>query len=275
MLETPQNPQFKQISNCPAISLVILCYKTGHKIHRFLDAVIAVLDSITSNWEIIMVGNYDEGSDDKTPIVVQEIAAKHSRIRAVTKVKLGKMGWDARSGLEVCRGSVIGLIDGDEQMVAEDIAKAYRILMAGQADVVKTYRKTRYDSWVRRVNSCIYNFIYNLLFPGYYINDVNSKPKLFRQSAFEQLQLKSNDWFIDAEIMIQARRYRFKLIEFPTVFYRSIHRKSFVRFSAVFEFLKNLFKARAIEFFIGRNCKKRVRDKTNHAFDLRAATKAD
>lgn len=236
-------------SECPDISLVILCYKTGDKIYNFLNRAIKSLESVTANWEIILVGNYWPATDDATPKIVKEIASSNPKIQAVTKPKEGGMGWDARSGFDLCRGKIVALIDGDEQMVAEDIAKGYQILTSKEVDLVKTFRQQRHDPWIRRINSLIYNIIYNAIFPGYFVQDVNSKPKILRKSALEQMGLRSNDWFLDAEMMIRARRLQLKFIEFPTIFLRSIHRKSFVRISAIFEFLKNLIVARFQEFF--------------------------
>jgi len=250
-MQLVKEKEIKKMSNGePDISLVILCYQTGHKIHRFLSEVIDSLNTVTINWEIVLVGNYVAGKQDATPDVVREIASKDPRIRAVAKAKRGWMGWDARTGLEQCTGKTIGLIDGDEQMIPQDIAKAYRLLIGERADMVKTYRSKREDPWIRSINSYVYNLIYNLLFPGYLVFDVNSKPKFMTRSAFRAFQLTSEDWFLDAEMMIQARRHRLKLVEFPTVFHRAVNRKSFVRFSAIFEFIRNLMVARWREFFI-------------------------
>lgn len=233
----------------PDISLVILCYQTGEKIHKFLNLVLDNLNALTQNWEIILVANYLEGVPDQTPEVVREIARKNSKIRVVAKPKEGWMGWDARSGLAECRGKTIGIIDGDEQMVAGDIQVAYKMLVEGKYDLVKSFRTVRHDPWIRQVNTRFYNFIFALLFPGYPIWDVNSKPKIFTREAFQKLKLTANDWFLDAEMMIQARRHRLKLGQFPTVFHRAVHRKSFVRFHTIFEFIHNLFRARFQEFF--------------------------
>lgn len=233
----------------PDISLVILCYQTGQKIHAFLNRVIENLDELTPHWEIVLVGNYHEGVPDDTPAVVREIAKNNPKIRAVAKPKEGMMGWDARSGFAECTGKTIAIIDGDEQMVAVDIQKAYKMLVSGGYDLVKPFRTVRYDPWIRQVNTRVYNFIYNLLFPGYPIRDVHSKPKIFTREAFQKIELTANDWFMDAELMIQARRYKMKLGEFPTVFHRAVHRKSFVRFHTIFEFIKNLVRARVCEFF--------------------------
>jgi hypothetical protein len=80
------------------------------------------------------------------------------------------------------------------------------------------------------------------------VRDVNAKPKMFTRRVYEQLELTSDDWFIDAEIMIKARRFVWKVAEVPTVFYKNLQRQSYVRFGAVFEFIKNLAGARLQEF---------------------------
>ena len=56
--------------------------------------------------------------------------------------------------------------------------------------------------------------------------------------------------FIDAEIMINARRLKCKIEEFPIIFYDIDERSSFVKFGAVFEFIINLIKYRIKEFTI-------------------------
>lgn len=232
------------------LSVVVLCYRAGERAKVFVNSVISCLNSLSINWEIVLVGNYIKDTDDNTPTVVQELASSNPKIKAIAHPKEGWMGWDAREGFRLCTGSVIGFIDGDEQMNAEDIGTAYRFIKDEGYDVAMTYRKTRRDPWIRRINSKIYNFTFNAFFPGYPIHDVNSKPKLFKREAFQKLHLTSNDWFLDAEMMIQCRRLRFKLKQFPTVFHRASYRKSFVRCDTIFEFIVNLFKARIKEYFL-------------------------
>jgi len=69
---------------------------------------------------------------------------------------------------------------------------------------------------------------------------VNSKPKIFTRDAYARLHLTSTDWFADAEMMIQACYRGFRIIEIPTLFLENVHRRSFVRVSAILEFLKNM-----------------------------------
>ena len=62
------------------------------------------------------------------------------------------------------------------------------------------------------------------------------------------MHLASDDWFLDAEIIIKARRLKLKIGEVPTKFYKCEYRKSYVNWRAIFEFIKNLFFARIKEF---------------------------
>lgn len=43
------------------------------------------------------------------------------------------------------------------------------------------------------------------------------------------MNLKSNDWFTDAEIMIEANRLKLRICDIATVFYNNERRSSFVR----------------------------------------------
>jgi len=113
------------------------------------------------------------------------------------------------------------------------------------------------------LNSKIYNFIYNCLFPGYPIHDVHSKPKIFRREVFDSLKLTAKDWFLDAEMLIQCRRYGYRIKQFPTLFKPAAYRKSFVKFDTVFEFFVNLTRARYREFFVDVDSFKHKRNKMN------------
>ena len=93
------------------ISVVILCYGAGRRIYNFVNRTVKLLDRFITSWEIVLVGNYNEGMDDETPGIVKEIASKNEKIKAVVMPKQGRMGWDARSGLKAATGKYICLID--------------------------------------------------------------------------------------------------------------------------------------------------------------------
>ena len=233
----------------PALSVVVLCYGAGRQAEPFVRQVIDNLERETDDWELVLVANYWEGRSDETPGVVRAIAAKDPRIRVVAEPKQGMMGWDVRAGLAAATGDVISFIDGDGQVSAEDLVRVYRTLVTEKCDLAMTYRETRGDSAYRAAISLVYNGLFKGLFPGVPLRDVNSKPKVMTRAAYESLKLTSDDWFIDAEIVIQARRHRFAVREIPTTFRALENRDSFVKPGALFEFVRNLAVARAREFF--------------------------
>ena len=116
-------------------------------------------------------------------------------------------------------------------------------------DLAKTYRAKRNDSSYRRLISVGYNILFKLLFPGINAWDMNSKPKIMTREFYEKMNLESNGWFIDAEIMIFARRLQARIGEVQTVFFSMDSRPSFVKPFSILEFLVNLFWYRVKEFF--------------------------
>lgn len=234
----------------PEISIVILCYKEGNLIKQFTKRTSDMLEANKiHDYELILVGNYHQNSDDQTPRVVAELAGQNPKILYVAKPKQGMMGWDMRSGLREASGRYIAVIDGDGQMPIEDLVRVYRKIKAEKLALVKTYRAERGDNRWRKFLNTIYNLFFRILFPGLNSKDINSKPKIMTKEAYQKLSLESDDWFIDAEIMIQARRFNFKIGELPTSFKElSGQRKSFVGLSTIFEFIKNLIIFRLAEF---------------------------
>lgn len=227
----------------PDFSLVVLCYRTGKSIIPFIDRICETLSYCNFTWELVLVGNYIEGSADETPEVVQALAQTRPNIRTVVRPKVGMMGWDMRMGLNAARGEYIGVIDGDGQFPAESIIACLLKAKTQNLDLTKTYRVRRDDGFHRRLISVVYNLLFKIMF-GLQIHDVNSKPKVIRRSKYELLNLESDDWFADAEIMIRAQQAGLSIGEIPIHFTVNEARSSFVKPKAIIEFATNLFRYR-------------------------------
>ena len=232
----------------PEISVVVLAYRSASTITSFVYSLVDSLEKEKLSWEIVLVGNYFEGVGDQTPEVVRGIAERDSRIKAVAEIKKGMMGWDMKSGLHAATGRTLAVIDGDGQMLSSDVIRVYQLMKTNELDLAKTYRAERNDGSYRRLISVVYNILFKLLFPGINAWDMNSKPKIMTREFYEKIHLESNGWFIDAEIMIFARRLHAKIGEIETVFLSMDSRPSFVKTLSILEFLGNLFWYRVKEF---------------------------
>jgi glycosyltransferase involved in cell wall biosynthesis len=232
----------------PDLSVVVLCYRSGDAARSYAARLGKVLlDAGIDNYQLVLVGNYVAGSGDTTPDVVRELAAGDPRIVCSAVEKQGMMGWDMRSGLSLATGEHLAVIDGDGQVLVEDLVRIYRLLREQGLDLAKTYRTRRGDGLKRKLFSLVFNGLFHLLFPGLPARDINAKPKILTRSAYERLDLRSDDWFIDAEILIQARRLGFRIGEMETEFLGLTGRRSFIKMASVVEFLYNLLRYRILE----------------------------
>ena len=236
--------------DAPELSVVVLGYRSADTIENFVKSLVHSLEEEKLMWEIILVGNYFQGIGDRTPEVVRKIADGDSRITAVTQVKKGMMGWDMKTGLQAASGKTLAVIDGDGQMPSGDVIRVYRLMVKDGLDLAKTYRAERNDGYYRKLISLVYNILFRLLFPGINAWDMNSKPKIMTREFYEKISLESNGWFIDAEIMILARRFGIKIGETETVFHSMDTRPSFVKPLSILEFLGNLLTFRIKEFIV-------------------------
>lgn len=234
----------------PQISVVILCYKAGEQVRTIVTRMKTSLEKRGLLYELILVGNYHAGQEtaDTTPGIIRELAEADKTLVPVLRVKEGMFGWDVRSGLATATGDTIAFIDGDGQMPAEDVVRVYDALQSEKADMAQTFRVKRFDGKERIFISKVFNILMRIFFPRVRIHDTNAKPKIFTRDAYAKLDLHSDDWFVDAEIVIQATKLGFKVAEIPTVFLKNEHRSSFVKVSSIVEFLRNLIRYR----FTGR-----------------------
>ncbi|HEV7507543.1 MAG TPA: glycosyltransferase [Thermoanaerobaculia bacterium] len=232
----------------PDLSVVVLCYRSGDGARSCAARIGKVLaDAGIVDYQIVLVGNYVAGSGDTTPDVVRELATGDPRIVCSAVAKQGMMGWDMRSGLSLATGACLAVIDGDGQVLVEDLVRIYRLLREQSLDLAKTYRTSRGDGLKRKLFSLVFNGLFHVLFPGLAVRDVNAKPKILTRSAYERLALQADDWFIDAEILIQARHLGFRIGEIETEFLGLTGRRSFISMAAVIEFLRNLLRYRLLE----------------------------
>ena len=232
----------------PNLSVVVLAYRSGETLRGFVHSLINLLDREEPEWELVLVANHFSDDGDTTPEIAKQLAKSNTRVKAITRIKKGMMGWDMRSGLDATTGKTLAVIDGDGQMPCEDVIRVYRKLINERLEIAKTYRVNRDDGSYRKTISVIYNMIFKILFPGLMSRDINSKPKIITREVYRQMDLHSDGWFVDAEIMILARRMKLEIGELGTEFGCLINRPSFVKISSIFEFLGNLVRFRIMEY---------------------------
>lgn len=190
-------------------------------LHRALAAATEVGDELVAcgmvgDYELIVV---DDASTDATPRLADEAAAANRRVRVVHHPVNRKLGGSIRSGFAAARGDVVLYTDADLPFDMREAHKALRLMHQYEADVVSAYRFDRTgEGYVRTVYSALYNLLVRVLFRCRF-RDVNFAFKLVRRRVLDAVQLRSEGSFIDAELMVSAKKMGFSVLQFGTDYF--------------------------------------------------------
>jgi glycosyltransferase involved in cell wall biosynthesis len=185
-------------------------------IERTVAAAKEVADELMAagsiaDYEIIVV---DDASTDNTPKLADELAAADRHVKVVHHPVNRKLGGSIKTGFASATGDLVLYTDADLPFDMSELHKAVRLLRYYDADIVSAYRFDRVGEGPSRA---IYTFFYNVLIRrlfGVRMRDINFAFKLCRREVFQHVTLKSEGSFIDAELIIRARKLGFQVIQF-------------------------------------------------------------
>lgn len=237
MVPLAEHPRSERPGPAPALSLVFPIYDEEANARRVVKDLVGILDHLGTDYELVLVNN---GSRDRSGAILEELRRENPRVRAVTIHPNRGYGGGILAGLREARGSFVGYMCGDGQVLAEDVARVWRTAQSGSCDLAKVTRRARHDGWVRWLVSRVYNALAFLRFRCLTF-DLNGTPKIFARKWLAVLDIRATDWFIDAEIMIKAKALGMRVQEVPVTFLPRQGGSSSVRPGTALEFLKNLW----------------------------------
>ncbi|MCX5642093.1 MAG: glycosyltransferase family 2 protein [Candidatus Omnitrophica bacterium] len=201
-----------------------------------------VAEGEISDYEILLI---DDASTDSTGKMADELSAKDRRVKVVHHQANRGLGASMKSGFTHAGMDVILYSDADLPFEMTTLRKAYRLMRYYEADIVSAFRFDRTGEGLRRL---IYSAVYNVLIKTFFclwIKDVNSPFKLVRRDIFKNITLKSEGSFIDAELLIKARQYGFKTIQFGADYFPRSHGVSRASgWGVIVKILKEMFRLR-------------------------------
>ena len=170
-----------------------------------------VATGVVGDYELIIV---DDASTDATPRLADEAAAANPRVRVVHHPVNRKLGGSIRSGFEAARGDVVLYTDADLPFDMRETHKALRLMHHYEADIVAAYRFDRTgEGYLRTFYSTMYNAMVRVLFRCR-LRDVNFAFKLVRRQVLDNVRLRSEGSFIDAELMVSATKMGYSVLQF-------------------------------------------------------------
>ena len=168
-----------------SLSVVIPIYNDEEVIHELLRRLTAVVESIVSDYEIILV---DDGSRDRSWEIMQEERAKRAYLRIARLSRNFGQQNSIAAGLSLTTKELIVLMDSDLQDRPEDIPVLIDALLAdSKATMAIAQWEQRQDSRMKIAVSRLFQRVSNS------ITDIHTMPRLgifrvMRKSVVEELR---------------------------------------------------------------------------------------
>jgi len=166
------------------LSVVIPVYNEAENLLPLYEEVTDALLGLHEPWEILFV---DDGSTDRSPELLRELATKEDTIRVIQLRRNFGQTAAMMAGIDHARGEVIVAMDGDGQNDPADIPKLLDKL-AENHDVVSGWRRTRHDGrrrvWLSRAANRLISGI-----SGVRLHDYGCSLKAYRREVIESVRL--------------------------------------------------------------------------------------
>lgn len=226
----------------PDLTLVMPCYNEEEAVE---GTVRDLFDEFERAGHVLEIVAVDNGSSDRTFSILQNLTETFPRL-VPSRVEVNQgYGHGLLSGVGLASAPWIGITCADGQVSGHDIEKLFAVVVrSGSPKLVKVRRRFRMDGWQRKVVSIIYNGVISVMFWGLGSIDINGNPKLLPADYLRRMNLVSSDWFLDAEIMIKAKRLGLPVFEINVLAQMREGGTSNVNAGTCWEFIVNLIRWR-------------------------------
>jgi len=222
-----------------SLGLSIPMYNEAGAADQVLHQIMYVLRKSNIPFQLAVVNN---GSTDATGTIIDSLSSKNSEITPIHFNKNQGYGGGILAGMRALTAQnldCVGWMWGDGQVLPDVLPELVKACTDG-ADLAKAQRTKREDGIVRKVISKGYSIAMKTTPAS--IEDINGCPKIFRLDAWEQLNIEAQDWFLDAEAILEATRKQFSIHQASVTMQPRQFNQSKVNVRTVLEFGVNILK---------------------------------
>ena len=145
----------------PKLSVVSTLYKSSDTCEIFLTRTLESIYKITDSFEIIII---DDGCPERSgDLLIQKLSNKSLAIRVVELSRNFGHHHAMMTGLSLCQGEYIFLIDSDLEEPPELLSGFYEKLTNSNADVIYGTQEARKGNFFERASGSMFYNLYNIL----------------------------------------------------------------------------------------------------------------
>jgi glycosyltransferase involved in cell wall biosynthesis len=197
------------------VSVLVPAKDEAGNLPLFMEQAAVAFAGTDMRFEVIVI---DDGSEDDTWPVLQQLATQYDFLRVVRhRVRRG-IADALRTGYLRARGEVLVFYPADLQFKPEDIPRLAAPILAGESDMVTGFKQGDYE---KKFVSRVYNWLSRALF-HVPVKDLNSV-KAYRREIMETLPVRP-DWHRYMIVIAAAQGYT--VTEIPVPLYQRHSGKS-------------------------------------------------
>ena len=206
------------------VSFIIPVYNMEKYVNRGIDSILA---QDMSEWEAIVI---DDGSSDRSPVLLDEYAERDPRIRVIHKQNQGIAG-AVRDGLSLATGEYIAFVDSDDYIdsrmlsILQPYEGKYDIVQFGMVQENEIAETLGYINFPKEEVTGTENILMQY-FSEYRMPSLACR--IFRRGLFEKIQITGRNIGIDEIVTLQLMGRAESLISIDSTLYHIYVRTSSV-----------------------------------------------
>jgi glycosyltransferase involved in cell wall biosynthesis len=168
------------------LSIVIPLLNEAESLGELHQWITQSLDGAIRDYELIFI---DDGSDDDSWKIINDLAAKDARVKGLRFLKNFGKSQALHAGFARAQGKYVATMDADLQDNPEEIPYLIDMLRSEGYDMVSGWKKKRYDSYFgKNLPSKLFNFAARKT-SGVGLNDFNCGLKAYKHEVVKAIEV--------------------------------------------------------------------------------------
>ena len=217
-----------------SISIIVPVFNEKECINNAISKINNFFFNEFKDYEILII---ESGSTDGTYEICDALAKQYDKVSVFHEDGCNGLGSALKIGFENATKNYVMRIVVDLPFSFDTILNAFSVIKTN--DVIFSYRHNDERSIFRKFQSGVFNKIINFSL-GLSVKHVNCIPKIYKREIIQSLNIKSNGWFVDAEIVYHIENKNISFIEIPVELIDRIEGQSKVTILTPFYMMKEL-----------------------------------